>query len=822
MLSTKNKVRMLSVLVILAMMFSFANVRPAAAQDPTPPPPPVGGPDATPVDPPGWMQGTGTHFALPNSPYLPVTLDSSVPVTLTLSSVPEVVDLIIAADSAAGSTQFTLSGFAANRLYYQYADEGLDPVTLTTDAAGSFTYTQDLSEGHHVWFREVPSTYYLYDNATGGDCTSFGAWDWGTKTCTLTTDVYQTIWFQADGITLDGDGFSSLYSDNYYAVYSSGYSDVAIKNLNVSGSSYGIWVNYGNNITITNNTVLGGYYGIYAYGNSNPSITNNTITDFYYYGIYSDNSCYYTLCGTMTIDQNTISAGSSGGYYGILTYEYGDSGADVDVITNNTISDVYYGGILAQYGNNNTIRDNTISNIAYYYGIYIWASNNNTIRGNTISDSPYGVYIDGYLYSEDYWYYGTNYVYSYDYSSTNNTVYQNNFVNVSTPIHLANWGFTDSWDNRPGYDSYGWYSYDTDANVGNVFNLAAPDGGNYYSQYDESTEGCNNTNSDSFCDSPFVGSGGAVDNLPWTTEIGSNQPPTAGAGGPYQGNEGSAIALSGATASDPDIADTLTYSWTVDSALCSFNDASLLNPSLTCTDNGNFTATLEVSDGVNPAVTSDAAVTVDNVAPNVNAPVASPEPSTEGQSVTASAAFGDMGSNDGPFTCTVNYGDGSGDLLGTVFGNTCTGPAHSYSTFGLYPVTVNVTDKDNGTGSNSAAHTVIFNWAGFFQPVDNLPTWNSVKAGQAIPVKFSLGGDHGLNIFMPGYPKSEQIVCNSTALVDGIEETVTAGASSLTYDPGSDRYHYVWKTEKPWAGMCRQLVVKLIDGTTQRANFKFK
>jgi len=105
--------------------------------------------------------------------------------------------------------------------------------------------------------------------------------------------------------------------------------------------------------------------------------------------------------------------------------------------------------------------------------------------------------------------------------------------------------------------------------------------------------------------------------------------------------------------------------------------------------------------------------------------------------------------------------------------------------------------------------------------VDNLPTLNSVKAGQAIPVKFSLGSDQGLDIFEAGYPKSEPIVCNSDALVDGIETTVNAGSSSLSYSAGNDQYTYVWKTEKSWTG-CHQLVVKLLDGTIQRANFQFK
>jgi Tol biopolymer transport system component len=115
-----------------------------------------------------------------------------------------------------------------------------------------------------------------------------------------------------------------------------------------------------------------------------------------------------------------------------------------------------------------------------------------------------------------------------------------------------------------------------------------------------------------------------------------------------------------------------------------------------------------------------------------------------------------------------------------------------------------------------------YNFSGFFRPVDNLPVLNLVNAGRAIPVMFSLGGDQGLNIFEASYPKSQLITCDSNAVVDGIEQTVTAGSSSLSYDPSTDTYTYVWKTEKFWMGTCRQLVVKLNDGTLHRANFKFK
>jgi hypothetical protein len=117
---------------------------------------------------------------------------------------------------------------------------------------------------------------------------------------------------------------------------------------------------------------------------------------------------------------------------------------------------------------------------------------------------------------------------------------------------------------------------------------------------------------------------------------------------------------------------------------------------------------------------------------------------------------------------------------------------------------------------------VSFNFSGFFQPVDNLPTLNTVNAGKAIPVKFRLGGNQGLEILAAGYPMSQQIACASNAPLDAIEQTVAAGGSSLSYDPATDTYTYIWKTDSSWKNTCRQLIVKLSDGTEHRASFKFK
>ena len=90
-------------------------------------------------------------------------------------------------------------------------------------------------------------------------------------------------------------------------------------------------------------------------------------------------------------------------------------------------------------------------------------------------------------------------------------------------------------------------------------------------------------------------------------------------------------------------------------------------------------------------------------------------------------------------------------------------------------------------------------------------------------MKFSLDGNQGLEVFADGYPKSQTILCDSTAEIDGVEETVAAGQSNLSYDAATDTYSYVWKTVKAWGSpsSCRQLVIELSDGTFHRANFKF-
>jgi hypothetical protein len=141
------------------------------------------------------------------------------------------------------------------------------------------------------------------------------------------------------------------------------------------------------------------------------------------------------------------------------------------------------------------------------------------------------------------------------------------------------------------------------------------------------------------------------------------------------------------------------------------------------------------------------------------------------------------------------------------------------STVGDHQVTCSATDNAGNTNSASVNYHVNYSFTGFFAPVDNDPTCNLVKAGSAVPIKFSLNGYQGTNIFTSG-PAATSGTCSGAAF-DNIEETVTAGGSSLNYDSATDQYIYVWKTDKAWAGKAIRFSFTLSDGTPHWARFTF-
>jgi alpha-tubulin suppressor-like RCC1 family protein len=200
----------------------------------------------------------------------------------------------------------------------------------------------------------------------------------------------------------------------------------------------------------------------------------------------------------------------------------------------------------------------------------------------------------------------------------------------------------------------------------------------------------------------------------------------------------------------------------------------------------------------NTAQATEAGISIDKTPPSLS-PSVSPDPVVLNGSATASA--------------------GASDHLSGLASQSC--EAVNTSTVSSKTVTCTATDNAGNSNSASATYSVAYAFNGFFAPVENLPVVNVAQAGSAIPVKFSLGGDQGLNIFASGSPTAPAVPCNAVDPTDNLTEVVNAGNSSLSYDAVADRYIYVWKTNKAWANTCRTLTLTFVDGTTQTASFKF-
>jgi TolB protein len=170
------------------------------------------------------------------------------------------------------------------------------------------------------------------------------------------------------------------------------------------------------------------------------------------------------------------------------------------------------------------------------------------------------------------------------------------------------------------------------------------------------------------------------------------------------------------------------------------------------------------------------------------------------------------------YSCADEAG-GSG--LATCVGTVADGVVLDTSTVGARSFTVTATDNAGNDASQTHDYRVVYEFGGFYSPVDNVPTVNTAKAGSAIPIKFTLGGDQGLGVLAPGSPTSSRFDCGTSDDLDEIEQTENVG-SGLSYDPETGRYQYNWKTSKQWAGTCRRLDIELADGMHYYAFFQFR
>jgi hypothetical protein len=142
---------------------------------------------------------------------------------------------------------------------------------------------------------------------------------------------------------------------------------------------------------------------------------------------------------------------------------------------------------------------------------------------------------------------------------------------------------------------------------------------------------------------------------------------------------------------------------------------------------------------------------------------------------------------------------------------------------GLHEFKVEAADRAGNTSAKTATYRVIYDFDGFLWPVRNRPRSNMRTAGSAVPIRFILAGNPGLEVIEEGWPQVAEVDCDFT---EEPEHGEPVRRSSWFKHPLARRrrthYFFLWKTDKRWAGSCRQFMVKLNDGTVKRADFRFR
>lgn len=506
---------------------------------------------------PGGLEANGAHFEVKDNRYLNITIDSSEPINLNIESLPGMVTMRLGSLSSATTTKIVMKGFAPKTTYQKYQDDYHTLVTFTTDDSGSYTYTQDISKPHFVFIQPEPDkvskssdivaiaanplsgTIFIRDDATGGDCILVGTWDNSTKTCTLTTDLAETVQIDDDGITLNGNGHILAGSGTGRGVYLPGRSGVTIKSLTVKNFTDGIYYNNYppdigfENTLIDNNANSNHRNGIYFYFGGRNNLTNNTanlnldggivLERTEYDTLLYNNASYNNMSGIFlyqTRNNMLIGNNASNNGYGIMSYQSGEN-----TLKNNIVNTNCY-GIYFRSGRNTFI--NNIANSNYCDGIFLfyytfennltnntanfnrgngivlgYADSNNTLLGNNASNNNNsGIYIA--------------------YSGDNNTVTGNTASNNSYGIHLYFSSKNIIYNNIFNNTNNSWIDDDR-MNTWNITKKMGPNivggpylGGNFWAYPDGTgfSQTCPDADTDGLCDIRYTLDENNIDYLP--------------------------------------------------------------------------------------------------------------------------------------------------------------------------------------------------------------------------------------------------------------------------------------------------------------------
>lgn len=378
-------------------------------------------------DEPGFAEGTGISFQLTGASVSPVTITASEPVRILGTRAPDEFTIYMEAAAGQSSTAVTLAGLQPTTTYYTYVDHLFLQQPIITDEAGAFTTNLDLAKPVTFIVKTKPSTIFLSADpwVDGAGISHPAGWSHSSG-----TDMNNSLgtW---DPITRTATLLANV--DEVIEIISS--------NITLDGNGHSI----------------NGQWALYSYIG----------------GIYTNGINYLTIKNLSFLKTTTNFRNSYFGHFENLRFEGNDRGlllyGGYNLIENCTFTSNYQGIFFYPFSYYNTVKNSefTGNNQGIYFmgltssneildnkfmsggvAVSTYNSDYNTIKGNLIENNSVGISLGG----------------SFSLippvaASEYNMVYNNNFINNTEQIYLPF------------------------INTGNQFNLPAPIGGNYFSDW---------------------------------------------------------------------------------------------------------------------------------------------------------------------------------------------------------------------------------------------------------------------------------------------------------------------------------------------------
>ena len=361
----------------------------------------------------------------------------------------------------------------------------------------------------------------------------------------------------SSGISIEGN---NIENNHYNGIWLAGSSNTITGNNITANTRSGIYSYSGTNDSIYGNNIsANNQAGIYYDFCNNTRISGNNITANNEYGIYLANSYYNTIDGNSiansfdgvvvmsnsngnSISKNNITNNTYGIYFGYSSdhnnvtwnsltaneYGIGISNSQYINISGNNIGANSF-GIHFYCSNNSIIGENKITNNVWH-GIWLtWGSTNNSIIGNSlIANNSTGIYFsqssDNNRMSGNNVTANNQYGICFGYSSNNNRIDGNNIAYNQYGIGI--WSSSDNsvyhnnFINNPSGQAY------LD-NPTNQWDNDYPSGGNYWSHYSNSTDlfrgvSQNETGADGIADQSLQINSNNTDHYPLMGPFGSS------------------------------------------------------------------------------------------------------------------------------------------------------------------------------------------------------------------------------------------------------------------------------------------------------------